>query len=94
MLALPLAPDRAAGNLDSAAITCRLTTSPDLPNSRRCDALDDLAESDPRLRLVIEMRYFGGFNDHVIAEALGVTDRTVRRDWERAKLMLSVPLKK
>lgn len=58
------------------------------------DALDDLAESDPRLRHVIEMRYFGGFNDQEIAEALGVTDRTVRRDWERAKLLLSVALKK
>jgi RNA polymerase sigma factor (TIGR02999 family) len=58
------------------------------------DALDDLAESDPRLRHVVEMRYFGGFNDQEIAEALGVTDRTVRRDWERAKLLLSVALKR
>jgi RNA polymerase sigma factor (TIGR02999 family) len=58
------------------------------------DALDDLAESDPRLRHVIEMRYFGGFNDQEIAEALDVTDRTVRRDWERAKLLLSVALQK
>lgn len=58
------------------------------------DALDDLAESDPRLRHVIEMRYFGGFNDQEIAEALGVTDRTVRRDWERARLLLSVELRK
>ena len=58
------------------------------------EALDDLAESDPRLRHVIEMRYFGGFNDQEIAEALGVTDRTVRRDWERAKLLLSVALRK
>jgi DNA-directed RNA polymerase specialized sigma24 family protein len=39
------------------------------------------------------MRYFGGFNDQEIAEALGVTDRTVRRDWERAKLLLSIALK-
>ena len=58
------------------------------------DALDDLAESDPRLRHVVEMRYFGGFNDQEIAEALGVTDRTVRRDWERAKMLLSVALKR
>src|SRR5262245_18919280 len=57
------------------------------------EALDDLAESDPRLRHVIEMRYFGGFNDQEIAEALGVTDRAVRRDWERAKLLLSIALK-
>jgi RNA polymerase sigma factor (TIGR02999 family) len=58
------------------------------------EALDELAESDPRLRHVVEMRYFGGFNDQEIAEALGVTDRTVRRDWERAKLLLSVALKR
>jgi RNA polymerase sigma factor (TIGR02999 family) len=58
------------------------------------DALDDLAESDPRLKHVVEMRYFGGFNDQEIAEALGVTDRTVRRDWERAKMLLSVALKR
>jgi RNA polymerase sigma factor (TIGR02999 family) len=57
------------------------------------EALNDLEESDPRLRHVIEMRYFGGFNDQEIAEALGVTDRTVRRDWERAKLLLSIALK-
>jgi RNA polymerase sigma factor (TIGR02999 family) len=57
------------------------------------EALDDLAESDPRLRHVIEMRYFGGFSDQEIAEALGVTDRTVRRDWERARLLLSLALK-
>ena len=58
------------------------------------EALDELAESDPRLRHVVEMRYFGGFNDQEIAEALGVTDRTVRRDWERAKLLLSVALRR
>jgi RNA polymerase sigma factor (TIGR02999 family) len=57
------------------------------------EALHDLAESDPRLRHVIEMRYFGGFSDQEIAEALGVTDRTVRRDWERARLLLSLALK-
>jgi RNA polymerase sigma factor (TIGR02999 family) len=58
------------------------------------EALDELAEVDPRLRHVIEMRYFGGFNDQEIADALGVTDRTVRRDWERARLLLAVTLKK
>ncbi len=58
------------------------------------DALDELADVDPRLRHVVEMRYFGGFGDQEIAEALGVTDRTVRRDWERARLLLSVSLKK
>jgi DNA-directed RNA polymerase specialized sigma24 family protein len=40
------------------------------------------------------MRYFGGMTDAEIAEALGVTARTVGRDWERARLMLSVARKR
>jgi len=39
------------------------------------------------------MRYFGGLTDLEIAEALGVTDRTVRRDWEQARLFLLEALK-
>jgi RNA polymerase sigma factor (TIGR02999 family) len=58
------------------------------------DALDELASTDPRLRQVVEMRYFAGLGEAEIAEALGVTDRTVRRDWERARLLLSVALKR
>jgi DNA-directed RNA polymerase specialized sigma24 family protein len=34
------------------------------------------------------MRYFGGMTEVEIAEALGVTERTVRRDWEKARLLL------
>jgi DNA-directed RNA polymerase specialized sigma24 family protein len=39
------------------------------------------------------MRYFVGLTDAEIAEALGVTDRTVRRDWEKARLLLAHALK-
>ena len=56
-------------------------------------ALEVLAATDPRLRQVVEMRYFGGMTDSEIGEALGVTPRTVGRDWERARLLLSVALK-
>ena len=58
------------------------------------DALQELDSTDPRLKQVVEMRYFGGFTDLEIAEALGITDRTVRRDWERAKMLLSVSLRR
>jgi RNA polymerase sigma factor (sigma-70 family) len=37
---------------------------------------------------VVEMRYFAGMTEPEIAQALGVTDRTVRRDWEKARLLL------
>ena len=35
------------------------------------------------------MRYFGGYNEHEIAETLDITERTVRRDWEKARLILA-----
>ena len=57
------------------------------------DALEMLERVDPRMAKVVEMRYFGGFTDLEIAEALGVTDRTVRRDWEHARLFLAEALK-
>lgn len=53
------------------------------------EALETLAEVDPRLVRVVEMRYFAGLTDIEIGAALGVTDRTVRRDWERARLLLA-----
>lgn len=53
------------------------------------EALQTLAQIDAGLVRVVEMRYFGGFTDLEIAQAMGVTDRTVRRHWERARLLLS-----
>ena len=49
------------------------------------DALDEL---DPRQRQVVECRFFGGMEESEIAEALGITDRTVRRDWVKARAWL------
>lgn len=53
------------------------------------EALDELAKVDARLVQVVEMRYFAGLTDDEIGAALGVTGRTVRRDWERARLLLA-----
>jgi len=52
-------------------------------------ALEELARMDARLAQVVEMRYFAGMTDVEIGEALGLTDRTVRRDWEKARLLLA-----
>jgi RNA polymerase sigma factor (TIGR02999 family) len=52
------------------------------------EALDGLADIDPRLVEVVQLRYFAGMTDAEIAGVLGITDRTVRRDWEKARLLL------
>lgn len=53
-------------------------------------ALDDALERlDPRQRQVVECRFFGGLEDEEIAAALGVTTRTVRRDWVKARAWLN-----
>ena len=57
------------------------------------EALDELAKVDGRLVKVVEMRYFAGLDNEEIAASLGVTDRTVRRDWERARVLLAVALR-
>ena len=52
------------------------------------EALDRLAELDARKCRVVEMRFFAGMTDEEIAEVLGVTTRTVLRDWKKARLWL------
>jgi len=52
------------------------------------EALDELAALEPRLARVVEMRYFAGLSETDIAGALGVTERTVRRDWDKARTLL------
>lgn len=56
-------------------------------------ALVSLARLDSRLAQVVEMRYFCGMSDVEIGHALGLTDRTVRRDWEKARLLLAHALR-
>jgi RNA polymerase sigma factor (TIGR02999 family) len=51
-------------------------------------ALDRLAELSPRLARVVELRFYGGFSDGETAVALGVTVRTVQRDWTKARMLL------
>lgn len=57
------------------------------------EALDELAAVDERLGRLVEMRYFGGLTEVEIAECLGVTERTVQRDWQKARMFLSMALR-
>ena len=56
--------------------------------SRLSDALDRLAAVDPRLAEVVDLKYFCGFSFAEIAALRGASERTVQRDWEKARLVL------
>jgi len=51
-------------------------------------ALTQLEAVDDRLAQVVEWRFFGGMTEEEVALALGVTERTVRRDWQKARAFL------
>lgn len=51
-------------------------------------ALTRLAAVDPRLARVVELRFFAGLSIKEVGEVLGVTDRTIKRDWQTARVFL------
>lgn len=55
-------------------------------------ALHELGRVSERLVKIVEMRYFAGMKETEIAEALSLTERTVRRDWEKARMILAKAL--
>lgn len=56
------------------------------------DSLSRLAKIDERCARMVELRYFGGYNEEETAAILGVTDRTLRRDWRKAQAFLQMEL--
>ena len=52
------------------------------------DALRALARLDPRKGQVVELRFFGGLSTDEVAEVMGVSTKTVLRDWQLAKMWL------
>lgn len=52
------------------------------------DALDDLAQFDQRKSRIVELRFFGGLSETEIAEVLQLSTRTIRREWQLARVWL------
>jgi RNA polymerase sigma factor (TIGR02999 family) len=52
------------------------------------DALTQLERVDPRLRAIVDLRFFAGRDEREIAQMLGVSTRTIERDWLKARLVL------
>ncbi len=55
---------------------------------RISEALDELAAVDERLVRVVDLKFFCGYSFNEIAEMMSVSERTIQRDWEKARLFL------
>jgi RNA polymerase sigma factor (TIGR02999 family) len=72
-----------------AAVTLMDGHRPVLADPLQLLAVDEAIEGlEPRQRAVVEARFFGGLEEQEIAELLGVSERTVRRDWVKARAWL------
>ena len=82
--------DRSHVEFQEAVIACQ-EQSDDLLALN--EALEELANLEPRQAQVVEMRYFGGMTNQEIADALGISLATVKRDWLVAKSWLLCELR-
>ena len=87
--------ERRGGNAEHLVLDTALSDKVAAPENdvlRVHEALDVLALADERLAQIVEMRYFGGLSEGEIADTLGLSERTVRRGWEKARLLLFAAL--
>jgi DNA-directed RNA polymerase specialized sigma24 family protein len=56
------------------------------------EALEVLCSADKELGQLVELKFFGGLTETEIAEIQGTSERTVRRNWEKARLLLTAAL--
>ena len=87
--------ERRGGHAEHVELSTDLAASTPAPESevlRVHEALENLAQADEALARVVEMRYFGGMSEVEVAAALGSSERTVRRQWQKARLLLSLEL--
>ncbi|MBL8341318.1 MAG: sigma-70 family RNA polymerase sigma factor [Rubrivivax sp.] len=85
------AAERRGGDAEHVVLDTQLSEQVAAPENdalRVHEAMEVLEKAEPRLAQVAEMRFFGGLSESEIGEALGLSERTVRRDWEKARLLL------
>ncbi|MCV2364917.1 sigma-70 family RNA polymerase sigma factor [Paucibacter sp. DJ1R-11] len=75
-------------SLDTEGLAALPGASPEPAVLAVHEALLALQDLEPRLAQVVELRYFGGLSEGEIACNLGLTERTVRRDWQKARALL------
>jgi RNA polymerase sigma factor (TIGR02999 family) len=87
--------ERRGGDAEVVALSTELLAglaAPETDVLRVNEALQVLAQADSMLAQLVELRYFGGLTETEIGDILGQSERTVRRNWEKAKLLLAAAL--
>jgi RNA polymerase sigma factor (TIGR02999 family) len=74
--------------LDTDAAQSESSSNEALELEKLSDALDELAVIDPALAELVDMHFFCGFTFGEISSLRGVSERTVQRDWQKARLLL------
>ncbi|MBI5068982.1 MAG: sigma-70 family RNA polymerase sigma factor [Deltaproteobacteria bacterium] len=88
--------EKRGGDLQKVTLTTRLAeglVAGEEEVLRIHEALERLAGLEPRLGQVVEMRFFAGLPADEVAAALGISPRTLARDWEKARLLLAALLR-
>ncbi len=77
------------GQFEITALGAEVEDAPDCRGLVRIsDALDELAQAEPSLAEVVDLKFFCGFSFAEIAAMKGLCERTIQRDWERARIYL------
>lgn len=82
------------GGAIAVTLTARALAEPeaDIEVLTLHDLLEELQEFDPRAAQIVELRYFGGYEETEIAALLEISESTVRRDWRRARAWMAAKL--
>jgi RNA polymerase sigma factor (sigma-70 family) len=65
----------------------------DIELDRLSDAVDALSNIEPRLAQVVDLKFFCGLTFAEIGAALNISERTIKRDWEKARILLQHEMK-
>lgn len=84
------AAEKRGGGVDCVTLDTMIADSAlaEVPVESLDDALDALKAIDERLYQIVEMRFFAGLTMEEIATTLKLTDRTIKRDWQKARVLL------
>jgi len=78
------------GEFEITSLSTNIAEAPADPDelTRLSSALDELEGTDPSLARVVDLKFFGGFSFAEIASMMDVSERTVQRDWQKARIFL------